>query len=184
VTESRGTNVPSIKRKILHQLVCPEALNGGSFTTELASFWLEMGWTDCNWFSLKLRNARQTFMKTSTDDDLIQRHLLNIETQNVFGACHKNDQVEYSLIIIVETSVYLYHTYTGQFKKKVTFSHVYNEVTSEPTITRYASIVRKALKVLTCYLTNTQCGNIVSHGTLQSDSPFLSRLSPACPCLW
>jgi hypothetical protein len=25
--------------------------------------------------------------------------------------------------------------YTGQFKKKVTFSHVYNEVTSEPTIT-------------------------------------------------
>jgi hypothetical protein len=24
----------------------------------------------------------------------------------------------------------------------------------------------------------------VSHGTRQSDSPFLSRLSPACPCLW
>jgi hypothetical protein len=26
---------------------------------------------------------------------------------------------------------------TEQFKKKVTLSHVYNEVTSEPTITRY-----------------------------------------------
>jgi hypothetical protein len=72
----------------------------------------------------------------------------------------------------------------GQFKKKVTLSHVYNEVTSEPIITRYASIVRKALIVLICYLTNTQCGNPVSHGTRQYDSPFLSRLSPACPCLW
>jgi hypothetical protein len=73
---------------------------------------------------------------------------------------------------------------TVQFKKKVTLSHVYNEVTSEPTITRYASIVRKALKVLIWYLTNTHCGNPVSHGTRQSDSPSLSRLSPACPCLW
>jgi hypothetical protein len=73
---------------------------------------------------------------------------------------------------------------TGQFKKKVTLSHVYNEVTSEPTVTRYASIVRKALKVLICPLTNTQCGNPVSHGTRQSGSSFLSRLSPACPCLW
>jgi hypothetical protein len=58
------------------------------------------------------------------------------------------------------------------------------EVTSEPAITRYTSIVRKALKVLICYLTNTQCRNPVSHGTRQSDSPFLSRFSPACPCLW
>jgi hypothetical protein len=74
--------------------------------------------------------------------------------------------------------------YTGQLKKKVTLSHLYNEVTSEPTITRYASIVRKTLIVLICYLMNTQCGNPVSHGTRQSDSPFLSRLSPACPCLW
>jgi hypothetical protein len=38
--------------------------------------------------------------------------------------------------------------YTGQLKKKITLPHVYNEVTSEPTITRYASIVRKTLKVL------------------------------------
>jgi hypothetical protein len=37
--------------------------------------------------------------------------------------------------------------YTGQFKKKVTLSHIYNEVTSEPTITRYTTIVRKTLKV-------------------------------------
>jgi hypothetical protein len=74
--------------------------------------------------------------------------------------------------------------YTGQFKKKVTLPHVYNEVTSEPTITRCASIVRKALKVSLCYLKNTQCGNPVSHATRQSDSPFLSRLTPACPCLW
>jgi hypothetical protein len=29
------------------------------------------------------------------------------------------------------------NTYTGQFKKKVTLSHVHNEVTSEPTLTRY-----------------------------------------------
>jgi hypothetical protein len=35
---------------------------------------------------------------------------------------------------------------TEQFKKNVTASHIYNEVTSEPTITRYASIVRKTLK--------------------------------------
>jgi hypothetical protein len=44
-------------------------------------------------------------------------------------------------------------TNAGQFKKKVTLSQVYNEVTSEPTITQCASIVRKALKVLVCYLT-------------------------------
>jgi hypothetical protein len=38
-------------------------------------------------------------------------------------------------------------SYTGQFKKKVTLSNVHNEVTSEPTITRYTTIVRKTLKV-------------------------------------
>jgi hypothetical protein len=81
-------------------------------------------------------------------------------------------------------AVCIVHAYTGKFKKKETLSHVYNEVTSEPTITRYASIVRKALKALICYLSNTQFGNPMSHGTRQSDSPFLSRLSPACPCLW
>jgi hypothetical protein len=74
--------------------------------------------------------------------------------------------------------------YTGQFKKNVTLSHIYNNVTSEPTITRYASIVRKALKVLLCCLAGTQYGNPVSHNTRQSDSPFLSRLFPAFPCLW
>jgi hypothetical protein len=36
---------------------------------------------------------------------------------------------------------------TEQLKKKVTHSRVYNEVTSEPTITRYTTIVRKTLKV-------------------------------------
>jgi hypothetical protein len=36
--------------------------------------------------------------------------------------------------------------YTEQFKKKVTFSHVYNEVTSEPTITRCTTIVFDAGK--------------------------------------
>jgi hypothetical protein len=39
------------------------------------------------------------------------------------------------------------YLYTGQFKKKVTLSHVHNEVTSEPTITRFSTIVRKSLKV-------------------------------------
>jgi hypothetical protein len=73
---------------------------------------------------------------------------------------------------------------TGQFKKKVTLSHVYNKVNREPKITRCASMVRKGLKVLICYLKNTQCGNPVSHGTRQSHSLFLSRLSPAWPCLW
>jgi hypothetical protein len=34
-------------------------------------------------------------------------------------------------------------TYTGQFKKYIKLSHVYNEVTSEPTITRFSTIVRK-----------------------------------------
>jgi hypothetical protein len=37
---------------------------------------------------------------------------------------------------------------TGQFKKKVTLSHVYNEVTSELTITRYTTIVRKLSKIV------------------------------------
>jgi hypothetical protein len=37
--------------------------------------------------------------------------------------------------------------YTGQFKKKVTLSRVYNEETSEPTITRFATIVWKTLKI-------------------------------------
>jgi hypothetical protein len=36
---------------------------------------------------------------------------------------------------------------TGQLKKKVTLSHVYNEATSEPAITRFSTIVRKTLKV-------------------------------------
>jgi hypothetical protein len=49
---------------------------------------------------------------------------------------------------------------------------------------RYASIVRKALKALICFLTNSQCGNPVSHGTRQSNSPFFSRLSPGYTCLW
>jgi hypothetical protein len=37
--------------------------------------------------------------------------------------------------------------YTGQFKKKITLSHVYNEVTCEHTITRYTTIIRKTLKL-------------------------------------
>jgi hypothetical protein len=40
--------------------------------------------------------------------------------------------------------------YTGQFKNKVTLSRIYNEVTSEPTITRCTTIVRKTLKVCFC----------------------------------
>jgi hypothetical protein len=36
---------------------------------------------------------------------------------------------------------------TGQLKKKVTLSHVYKEVTSEPTITRFSTVVGKTLKV-------------------------------------
>jgi hypothetical protein len=35
----------------------------------------------------------------------------------------------------VEGTVSALFEYTGQFKKKVTLSHVHNEVTSEPTIT-------------------------------------------------
>jgi hypothetical protein len=37
--------------------------------------------------------------------------------------------------------------YAGQFRKKVALLHVCNEVTSEPTITQYTTIARKALKV-------------------------------------
>jgi hypothetical protein len=37
--------------------------------------------------------------------------------------------------------------YTEQLKNKVTLSHVYNTATSEPTIMRYATIVRKTIKV-------------------------------------
>jgi hypothetical protein len=36
---------------------------------------------------------------------------------------------------------------TGQLKKKVTLLHIYDEVTSEHTITRFPTIVRKTLKV-------------------------------------
>jgi hypothetical protein len=46
-------------------------------------------------------------------------------------------------IVILIVCFTLYRT----IKKKVTLSHVYNEVTSEPTITRYTTIVRKTLKV-------------------------------------
>jgi hypothetical protein len=38
-----------------------------------------------------------------------------------------------------------YKKNTGQFKKKVTLSHVYNEVTSEPAITRYTTIDMKTI---------------------------------------
>jgi hypothetical protein len=51
-------------------------------------------------------------------------------------------------LIPVETSLGgTWRDNTGQLKKEVTISHVYNEVTSEPTITRYTTIVRKTLKV-------------------------------------
>jgi hypothetical protein len=36
---------------------------------------------------------------------------------------------------------------TGQIKKKVTLSHIYNEVNSESTIMRYTAIVTKSLDV-------------------------------------
>jgi hypothetical protein len=39
---------------------------------------------------------------------------------------------------LLDDSKYLLLQNTGQFKKKVTLSRVYNEVTSEPIITRYA----------------------------------------------
>jgi hypothetical protein len=35
-----------------------------------------------------------------------------------------------------------------KIRKRLTLSHVYNEVSSEPAITRYTSIVTKAIKVL------------------------------------
>jgi hypothetical protein len=44
--------------------------------------------------------------------------------------------------------VFAFCGHTGQFKKKVTLLHVYNKVTSEPTITRYTTVVRKTLKSL------------------------------------
>jgi hypothetical protein len=40
-----------------------------------------------------------------------------------------------SLVSAIPAQIYVSRTNTGQFKKKVTISHVYNEVTSEPTIT-------------------------------------------------
>jgi hypothetical protein len=43
-----------------------------------------------------------------------------------------------------------YESYECMYRaiqKKVTLSHVYNEVTSEPAITRYTTVVMKALKV-------------------------------------
>jgi hypothetical protein len=47
--------------------------------------------------------------------------------------------------------------YTEQFKKKVTLSHVHNEVTSEPTITRYPAGYRTPFAV---------------------ESPFCNTISP------
>jgi hypothetical protein len=44
-------------------------------------------------------------------------------------------------------STILFPNYTEQFKKKVTLSHIYSEVTSEPTITRYTTTVKKTLEV-------------------------------------
>jgi hypothetical protein len=57
-------------------------------------------------------------------------------------------------------------------KRRLRVSHVYDEVTSEPTIMRYTTIVRKALKVLISDITNTQCGKPMSHGTHQCHSHF------------
>jgi hypothetical protein len=68
----------------------------------------------------------------------VLKHLLNILFSNTLDLCSSlriRDQVSHSGKIIV--------LYTGQFKKKVTLSHVYNDVTNEPTITRYTTIVRK-----------------------------------------
>jgi hypothetical protein len=49
-------------------------------------------------------------------------------------------------IIVTLLEYSFIEVYTGQLKKKVTLSHVYIEVTSEPTITRH-TVVRKTLKV-------------------------------------
>jgi hypothetical protein len=49
--------------------------------------------------------------------------------------------------VIRSTSSNINDNNTGQFKKKVTLSHVYNEVISEPTITRYTTTVKKTLQV-------------------------------------
>jgi hypothetical protein len=46
--------------------------------------------------------------------------------------------------MLTDQSVLLLRSNTGQLKKKVTFSQVCNEVTSEPTITRYTTNVRKS----------------------------------------
>jgi hypothetical protein len=38
-------------------------------------------------------------------------------------------------------------SYTGHFQKNAALSYAYNEGTSEPTITRYTTVIRKTLKV-------------------------------------
>jgi hypothetical protein len=55
------------------------------------------------------------------------------------GTCHSRTNIHTGDIIGMIN--------TGQFKKKVTLPHVHNEATSEPTITRFSTIVTKTLKV-------------------------------------
>jgi hypothetical protein len=61
-----------------------------------------------------------------------------------------NFDIRYKFLLIQQKPIVTYAKVTdkqGQFKKKVTLSHVCNEVTRVPTITRYITIVEKTLKV-------------------------------------
>jgi hypothetical protein len=77
---------------------------------------------------------------------------LKISTKEIRKWQHKGKYPVSNIIINDEAKVCLSALHdcllnTGQFKRKVTLSHVYNEVTSEPTIMRYTTIVRKTPEV-------------------------------------
>jgi hypothetical protein len=72
--------------------------------------------------------------------------LYKMRCEDNIKMCINNIQSYWLLVGVFNNSVSTEQN-AGQFKKKVTISHIYNDVTSEPTITRYTKIDRKTIKV-------------------------------------
>jgi hypothetical protein len=77
------------------------------------------------------------------------------------------------------TSVFnlvFYMCNTGQFKKKVTLSHVYNEVTSEPTVTRYTVVGDSKRRAFCCGVAILQHGLPGGGGPKQVPASITNKL--------
>jgi hypothetical protein len=93
---------------------------------------------------------------------------VNWKTSIQYNVTRKNKKL-YSHFYILQ--------YTEQFKKKVTLSDVYNEITSEPTITWY-TIVRKTLKVCNWRGKVFRTAAAGYRTPFAVESPFCNTVSP------